>query len=140
MNTTQTTSFNLALASASKDAWNAYAPKIGLFKNDVEPQPNMTLDTFVEADYTGYARLGTTFGPVFIDNVGQPTSICNREFYSDPAGTIEQTLYGAFMLNTLTGVLAAARFPNTRPMGLPAQALPMQMVLHNGILTLSEQL
>lgn len=140
LDTTQTNSMNMALAEAERIAWNANAPKVGLFQNNFNPSPVMTTADLTPADYEGYALQNLTFGPVFVDSNGKLSSIANKEFYSDPAGTIEQTIYGVYALNTLTGVLAAAKFPTTRPMGLPGEAIPVQLLLHGGILTLSEQI
>jgi len=139
MNTVQTKSFDMALAEADRAAWNANSPSLGLIAADFVPSNVMTTADIVPAAYDEYVRLGVSFGPVFVDSAGKLTSLCNREFYSDATGTISETIYGAYLQNTVTGILAAAKFDAVVPMGQPGQAVPLALILHGGILTMSQQ-
>jgi len=89
-----------------------------LYKNDVEPDANQTVDTFVEADFTGYASVELTMTPPSMNDQGMivtKSNICN---FSTAAGVDSQTVYGVF-IKSQDGlrVVAAQRFDTPQQMG-----------------------
>lgn len=109
----------LALINAAYPATLTNA-KIKLYKNNVTPDANMTLDTFEEADFEGYESLPLVMsGPTVNDQgvVVTKSNVC--DFLAD-GGTPTQTIYGIFITNSLdTGLIAAQKFDIPQIMGGP---------------------
>lgn len=91
---------------------------IHLYKNNIEPDANQTVDTFVEADFEGYAAVELTMTSPTMNDQGMiitKSNICN---FTSAAGEDAQTVYGVFVKSQDgTKVRAAQRFDTPQQMG-----------------------
>jgi len=90
-----------------------------LYQNDVSPDPNMTEDTFVKADFTGYVDKTLTMVSPSMNDQGLVTSRSNLLHWSTPGGgsVAPQTIYGVFIVNFDGQVIAAQRFDEPQTVG-----------------------
>lgn len=81
-----------------------------LYKNDIEPDANMTALTFEEADYTGYLAKDITMAAPTINDQGLIVSRSGVLNFPCAAGVATQTIYGVYFTTTDGNVFAAQRF------------------------------
>jgi hypothetical protein len=96
----------------------AHPCSMKLFKNDVSPDANMTVDTFVEADFDGYAAIEIAMALPVLNDQGMVVSMSALQEFLTDAGVDVQTIYGVYLTNdTNTKVIAAQRFELPQVMG-----------------------
>lgn len=92
--------------------------KCKLFKNDVEPDENMTPATFVEADFSTYAEVDLTMLAPTLNDQGMAVTKSNLCNFTTPEGEPEQVIYGVYITDALgTVIIAAQRFDEPQSMG-----------------------
>lgn len=109
--------------------------EIHLYKNDASPDANMTLDTFVEADFDGYAALPVVMNAPTMNDVNMVVSKSALVNWTTAAGVDTQTCYGIYITDPAgTNVIAAQRFDEPQVVG---GALPQSI---SGVWRVSEPL
>jgi len=94
------------------------AALVRLFKNDVNPDPNMTVETFEEADFAGYVPQDPIMQAPFVNDQGMVVSTSVLLAYNSAAGVDPQTVYGIFVSNPEgTRLVMAQRFDEPQQMG-----------------------
>ena len=94
------------------------AAMIHLYKNDVSPDANMTVETFEEADFEGAAALELVMGSPSLNDQGIITVRSGLCEWTAPEGTTPQTVYGIYVTdNDATKIIAAQRFDTPQVMG-----------------------
>lgn len=109
----------VALIAAEYAPDDGEAPAhIRLYKNDANPDANMSLLTFEEADFTGYVPVDLSMTAPTMNDQGlivTKSNICN---FASAAGVDPQTIYGVYIVdNGGARVLAAQRFDTPQQMG-----------------------
>jgi len=92
--------------------------EIHLYKNDVEPDANMTPDTFVEADFTGYAAIPIAMNTPAMNDVNMVVSKSDLNNWATAGGVDPQVVYGIYI--TKDGgadLVAAQRFDEPQSVG-----------------------
>jgi len=91
---------------------------IRLFKNNVEPDANMTLATFVEADFDGYGAQQLLMAAPSMNDQGIIVTKSGLIGFESAAGVDPQTVYGVFLvLEDEVTVIAAQKFDEPQQMG-----------------------
>lgn len=88
--------------------------KCHLYDQDVTPDASSTVDTFHEADYTGYAALPITMTAPSINDQGMVVSKSNSLNFPCAAGVDTVSIYGIFITDSTGDVLLAAQKFDTR--------------------------
>jgi len=108
---------------------------IHLYQNDIEPDANQTVDTFVEADFAGYGSVELEMSAPSMNDQNMVVTKSNLIDFTSAAGVDPQTIYGVF-IKSQDGlkVRAAQRFDTPQTMG---GALPQAI---SGVWRMSEPL
>jgi len=91
-----------------------------LFKNNVEPDALMNVDTFVEADFVGYGAVPLTMSTPSMNDQGLIVSKTNLCSFNCDEGAENQPVYGIYITDKDSlKVIAAQRFDEPQNMGGP---------------------
>jgi len=89
-----------------------------LFKNDVVPDENSTLESFEEADFTGYAEVDLVMGNAAMNDQGMIVAGTNLCEFTSAGGVDTQMIYGVYVEQPGgSGLIAAQRFDTPQVMG-----------------------
>jgi len=94
--------------------------KVGLFKNDVVPNPNMLLTDLEEADFDGYLLQATALiGTPYDNQAGDSIQALTPKFFQVSGITTPNTIYGWYLIHDTGGtdfLIAVDRFDTPVPM------------------------
>lgn len=125
----QTNAFDIKQLELAKAYFEDAPPKLCLFTNDITPSSSISASDFVEATWTGYARIDLdtwTTPEIILDIAEMSTPVVN--FWNTSADP--QTAYGWYILDggDLTSVLAFWYvFIDGRTVIAPGGTLPLQI-------------
>lgn len=117
------------LASGSGGIGGAGTPAFVLFAADVDVVLASTWADFTEADFSGYARVGITLGPIFINGDNLQEQDWSPAVWTHNGGGVGNLIYGWLLLHDAGGgspvIMAGQNFNPARSMTILTDSIPV---------------